>query len=79
MPEETVILHGAPTLAGIKTGSLFRCEYADAEEMRSSLSAITSDSSPYRTRSTVWDSATIFRSDDNLEVNVAAIALKKMF
>ena len=25
--EEAVILHGAPTLAGIKTGSLFRCEY----------------------------------------------------
>lgn len=37
MSEETVILHGAPTLAGIKTGSLFRCEYTDAEEMRASL------------------------------------------
>ena len=37
MSEETVILHGAPTLAGIKTGSLFRCEYANAEEMRVSL------------------------------------------
>ena len=24
MSEEAVILHGAPTLAGIKTGSLFR-------------------------------------------------------
>ena len=37
MSEETVILHGAPTLAGIKTGRLFRCEYANAEEMRVSL------------------------------------------
>ena len=37
MSEEAVILHGAPTLAGIKTGSLFRCEYESAEAMRLSL------------------------------------------
>ena len=37
MSEESVILHGAPTLAGIKTGSLFRCAYTDADEMRASL------------------------------------------
>ena len=37
MSEEAVILHGAPTLAGIKTGSLFRCEYEDVEAMRDSL------------------------------------------
>ena len=37
MSEEAVILHGAPTLAGIKTGSLFRCEYESIEEMRISL------------------------------------------
>ena len=37
MSEEAVILHGAPTLAGIKTGSLFRCEYENAEAMRASL------------------------------------------
>ncbi len=37
MSEEAVILHGAPTLAGIKTGSLFRCEYESTEAMRASL------------------------------------------
>ncbi len=37
MSEEAVILHGAPTLAGIKTGSLFRCTYENAEAMRASL------------------------------------------
>ncbi len=37
MSEEAVILHGAPTLAGIKTGSLFRCEYESIEAMRTSL------------------------------------------
>ena len=37
MSEEAVILHGAPTLAGIKMGSLFRCEYENAEAMRASL------------------------------------------
>ncbi len=37
MSEEAVILHGAPTLAGIKTGSLFRSTYESAEAMRTSL------------------------------------------
>ena len=37
MSEEAVILHGAPTLAGIKTGSLFRCAYESIEAMRLSL------------------------------------------
>jgi hypothetical protein len=37
MPEEAVILHGAPTLAGIKTGNIFRCAYESENEMRTSL------------------------------------------
>lgn len=37
MSEEAVILHGTPTLTGIKTGSLFRCEYESIEAMRTSL------------------------------------------
>ena len=37
MSEEAVILHGSPTLAGLKTGSLFRCAYGSADEMRASL------------------------------------------
>ncbi len=37
MSEEAVILHGAPTLAGIKTGSLFRCAYESVDAMRTSL------------------------------------------
>jgi len=32
-----LILHGSPTLAGIKTGSLFRYPYETAEQMRSAL------------------------------------------
>lgn len=37
MSEEAVILHGSPTLAGIKTGSLFRYPYASADQMRDAL------------------------------------------
>ena len=33
MSEETLIRHCAPTLAGIKTGNLFRCAYSDQREM----------------------------------------------
>ena len=33
MSEELVIRQGAPTLAGIKTGSLFPCHYDDREEL----------------------------------------------
>ena len=33
MSEETLICHCAPTLAGIKTGNLFRCAYPDRREM----------------------------------------------
>ena len=33
MPEELVLLHCAPTLAGLKTGSLFSCVYPTREEM----------------------------------------------
>ena len=33
MSEETLIRHCAPTLAGIKTGNLFRCAYPDRREM----------------------------------------------
>lgn len=34
MSEDLVLLHCAPTLAGLKTGSLFSCEYPCEEEMR---------------------------------------------
>lgn len=37
MSEEAMILHGSPTLAGLKTGSLFRYSYRSEEEMRASL------------------------------------------
>ena len=33
MSEEAVIVHGSPTLAGIKTGSLFRYPYETEEQM----------------------------------------------
>ncbi len=34
MPEELVIRHCAPTLAGLKTGSLFSCRYETEERLR---------------------------------------------
>lgn len=40
MSDEMLIRHCAPTLAGIKTGSLFRCSYSTKEELHSYLSLI---------------------------------------
>ncbi len=37
MSEETIIRHCSPTLAGIKTGNLFRCSYRTREEMCSDM------------------------------------------
>lgn len=37
MSEELLVQHCAPTLAGIKTGSLFTCPYASQTEMRDAL------------------------------------------
>ena len=34
MSEETIIRHCSPTLAGIKTGNLFRCSYGTKEEIQ---------------------------------------------
>ena len=39
MSEDTVIRQCAPTLAGIKTGSLFSCEYEDKEELKKEIKA----------------------------------------
>ena len=37
MSEEMLVRHCAPTLAGLKTGNLFSCEFEDEEAMRFSL------------------------------------------
>lgn len=37
MSEEIIVRHCSPTLAGIKTGNLFSCSFADAGEMRDSV------------------------------------------
>jgi len=34
MSDEMLILHCSPTLAGLKTGSIFRCEYDSVEELK---------------------------------------------
>lgn len=34
MPEDLIIKYCSPTLAGIKTGNLFNCEYDDAAKLR---------------------------------------------
>ena len=40
MPEEVLLRHCAPTLAGIKTGSLFSCRYESREEVREDLRSL---------------------------------------
>ncbi|MBE5760631.1 MAG: DUF3793 family protein [Clostridiales bacterium] len=40
MFEEMLVFHCAPTLAGMKTGSMFSAKYKDESEMRLSLSAL---------------------------------------
>jgi len=37
MSEEMIVRYCSPTLAGIKTGNIFTCPFADADEMRSSI------------------------------------------
>lgn len=37
MSEEMIVRHCAPTLAGMKTGSMFTCAYTSEEQMRESL------------------------------------------
>ena len=34
MSEELIVRHGAPTLAGLKTGSLFSCPFAGEQAMQ---------------------------------------------
>ena len=46
MSDETVIRCCAPTLAAIKTGSLFNCPFASREEMTASLRSINSSLLP---------------------------------
>lgn len=41
MSEESLLRHCSPTLAGIKTGNILTCAYADAAAMRDSLLAGT--------------------------------------
>ena len=40
MPEEMVVQYCAPTLAGIKTGNLFRCYYDTEEDARLEISSL---------------------------------------
>ncbi len=37
MSDETLVRYGSPTLAGLKTGNLFTCEYTDPEELYTQL------------------------------------------
>ena len=46
MSEELVIRQGAPTLAGIKTGSLFPCPYDDREELLADIRGLNRILSP---------------------------------
>ena len=40
MSEELIIRHCSPTLAGLKTGSLFSCPFHSAEELRGGIAAL---------------------------------------
>lgn len=37
MSDEMIIRHCSPTLAGLKTGSLFSCEYTSEREVKESV------------------------------------------
>ena len=37
MSDETLVMFGAPTLAGLKTGNIFTCEYTDQKELSKQL------------------------------------------
>lgn len=37
MSDDMIVRHCAPTLAGLKTGNMFACPFADADEMRKSV------------------------------------------
>lgn len=37
MSEEMIVRHCSPTLAGLKTGNMFTCTFADAAEMRANI------------------------------------------
>ena len=39
MSEELIVRQASPTLAGMKTGSLFGCAYADKDELRTDVCA----------------------------------------
>lgn len=40
MPEELIIQQGSPTLAGLKTGSLFSCPYRSERELREDIARL---------------------------------------
>ena len=40
MPEELIVKHCSPTLAGIKTGSIFSCVFEDDEDLKTTLSTL---------------------------------------
>ena len=46
MPEEILIRQGAPTLAGIKTGSLFPCPCEDREALLADIRQLNRRLSP---------------------------------
>ena len=46
MPEELIVKHCSPTLAGLKTGSIFSCVFSSDEELQNSLSELIRGSAP---------------------------------
>jgi len=40
LPEELIVKHCSPTLAGIKTGSIFSCIFKDDQDLKDSLSEL---------------------------------------
>ena len=40
MPEELLVKHCSPTLAGLKTGSLFTCTYQETEDLREAIRSL---------------------------------------
>lgn len=46
MSEELIVRHCAPTLAGLKTASLFTCAYSSEDQLRSGIRALNRQLSP---------------------------------
>ena len=79
MSEETLIRHCAPTLAGIKTGNLFRCAYPDQREMIEDVRRWNTALSPKGLRRVVYTCSDMVASfSDGCAISVVSRSVVKV-